>query len=65
MSSSKIIGSKVYSPAMLVRAFEYFNRAFFKKFDTDPDKPWLVQESNMYLLYDYVHLMKCIRNKAY
>ena len=39
------------------------NRAFFKKFDNDPDKPWLVQESNMYLLYDYVHLMKCIRNK--
>ena len=35
---------------------------FFKKFESDPDKPWLFQESNMYLLYDYVHLLKCIRN---
>ena len=41
MSSSKIIGSKVYSPAMLVRAFEYFScsRAAYELFRKDHQLP--------------------------
>lgn len=35
------------------------NQAFFKKFDTD--KPWLTNDG-LFLLYDFVHLIKNIRN---
>lgn len=38
------------------------NRSFFKLFDTIPKKPWLTKEKNIFLLFDYVHLLKCIRN---
>ena len=37
------------------------NQAFFKLFETVENKPWLT-ESNIFLLFDYVHLMKSIRN---
>ena len=30
-------------------------------FDTEPQKPWLTK-GGMYLLYDFVHLLKNIRN---
>ena len=37
------------------------NRTFFKQFDTDPKKPWLSNQ-NMFLLFDYVHLIKRVGN---
>ena len=37
------------------------NQSLFKTFETVKDKPWLTT-SGTYLLYDYVHLMKNIRN---
>ena len=38
------------------------NKSFFKRFETVAGKPWLTKEKNMFLLFDYVHLLKCIRN---
>lgn len=38
------------------------NQKFFARFNTEPEKPWLVKDSSTYLLYDYVHLLKSIRN---
>ena len=37
------------------------NQALFKTFETVPGKPWLTTDG-LLLLYDYVHLMKNIRN---
>ena len=37
------------------------NQAVFKTFETVPGKPWLTTDG-LFLLYDYVHLMKNIRN---
>ena len=37
------------------------NQAFFKRFDTLSDKPWRTKD-NIFLLFDYVHLLKNIRN---
>ena len=37
------------------------NQACFKKFDTLEGKPWLTVDG-IYLLFDFVHLMKNIRN---
>jgi hypothetical protein len=37
------------------------NQSFFSKFKTVDGKPWLCQNGS-YILYDYVHLLKCIRN---
>ena len=37
------------------------NQAFFRLFDTEPQQPWLTK-GGMYLLYDFVHLLKNIRN---
>lgn len=37
------------------------NQSVFKTFDTVEGKPWLTTDG-MYLLYDYVHLLKNIRN---
>ena len=37
------------------------NQSLFKTFETVKNKPWLTT-SGTYLLYDYVHLMKNIRN---
>ena len=37
------------------------NQSFFSKFKTVEGKPWLCQNGS-YFLYDYVHLLKCIRN---
>ena len=37
------------------------NQSLFKTFDTVMGKPWLTTDG-MFLLYDYVHLMKNIRN---
>ena len=34
---------------------------FFKLFDTEPQQPWLTK-GGIYLLYDFVHLLKNIRN---
>ena len=35
------------------------NQSFFRKFDCI--SPWLTAD-NIFLLYDYVHLIKCVRN---
>ena len=35
------------------------NKSFFKRFETVAEKPWLTKEKNMFLLFDYVHLLKC------
>ena len=37
------------------------NQAFFKLFPTVEDKPWLTQDG-IFLLFDYVHLIKSVRN---
>ena len=37
------------------------NQKFFKLFDTDPKTPWVTKDG-MFLLFDYVHLLKSIRN---
>ena len=37
------------------------NQAFIKSYDTVPGKPWLTLD-NTYLIYDFVHLFKNIRN---
>ena len=37
------------------------NQAFFKKYDTVPDQPWVTVDGT-FLLYDFVHLIKNIRN---
>ena len=37
------------------------NQKFFKMFPTVPQKPWLTTDG-IFLLYDYVHLIKSIRN---
>ena len=37
------------------------NQAVFQKFETRPNKPWLTVD-NIFLLFDYVHLMKNVRN---
>ena len=33
------------------------NQVFFILFDTEPEQPWLTK-SGVYLLYDFVHLLK-------
>ena len=38
------------------------NKFFFKHFETVAGKPWLTKEKNMFLLFDYAHLLKYIRN---
>ena len=38
------------------------NKKFFKMVDPKPDAPWVTKDGKLFLLYDYVHLMKCIRN---
>ena len=37
------------------------NQAFFKKINVVPKKPWLTQDG-LFLLFDFVHLLKNIRN---
>ena len=37
------------------------NQAFFKQFETVSGKPWLTTDGK-FLLFDYVHLLKNIRN---
>ena len=37
------------------------NQAYFRKYVTLPDQPWLTEDGT-YLLYDFVHLLKNIRN---
>ena len=36
------------------------NQAYFRKYVTLPDQPWLTEDGT-YLLYDFVHLLKNIR----
>ena len=42
------------------------NQKFFKKFSKTAGKPWLAHLKNinksLYLFYDYVHVLKCVRN---
>ena len=38
------------------------NPAFFKMFDTNEDSPWVTKDGKLFLLYDYVHLIKSLRN---
>ena len=44
-----------------VTAIEQFNQAFFKQFETVSGKPWITIDGK-FLLFDYVHLLKNIRN---
>ena len=37
------------------------NQEFFKRYNTDPEKPWLTVDG-IYLLFYYEHLLKNIRN---
>ena len=37
------------------------NQAFFRMFDTQTDCPWRTK-SNIFLLYDYVHLLESVKN---
>ena len=37
------------------------NQKFFKTYNTLPNKPWLTND-DMFLLFDFVHLLKSIRN---
>ena len=37
------------------------NQAFFKLFDTSSETPWQTKD-DIFLLYDYVHLLKSVRN---
>ena len=37
------------------------NQAFFKLFGSNPERPWETQ-SGIFLLFDYVHILKSIRN---
>ena len=38
------------------------NQRFFKEIETIPEKPWQTADSTTFLLFDYVHLYKCLRN---
>ena len=38
------------------------NQKFFRMFASDPARPWYAKDFGFFLLYDYVHLLKCIRN---
>ena len=38
------------------------NQSFFKKFKTVVNKSWLTSIDGLYLLYDYVHVIKNILN---
>ena len=38
------------------------NQKCFKMLNPDPNKPWFTQSSNRFILFDYVHVIKCIRN---
>ena len=48
-------------PVVVVSDGNRTNQKLFKKFDTVENKPWLTKDG-MFLLYDFVHLMKNIRN---
>ena len=37
------------------------NQSFMRSYDTVPGKPWLTTDGK-FLLFDFVHLLKCIRN---
>ena len=37
------------------------NQSFFKMFSTKPEKPWKTSD-DIFLLFDYVHLVKSVRN---
>ena len=37
------------------------NQKLFNNLKSNDEKPWLA-ENNMFLLFDYAHVLKCIRN---
>ena len=39
----------------------YFNQAFVDSFERADDTPWLPKDG-IYLLFDFVHILKSIRN---
>lgn len=41
------------------------NQKTFDMMKESPEKPWKKKDSDTFLLYDYVHIMKCIRNNWY
>ena len=57
----KLIRSAGGKPSSIISDGNRVNKKFFKKFKTVDKKPWLT-EDGMYLLFDSVHLIKCIRN---
>ena len=61
----KLILNEIHQAGAVVVAIvcdgNQLNKNFFKKFETVPGKPWLTN-NNIFLLFDFVHLLKCIRN---
>jgi len=60
-TTSQCIESAGASVSAIICDGNRVNQAFFKLFDTVPGKPWLTVDGK-YLLYDFVHLLKNIRN---
>ena len=61
----KLILNEIHQAGAVVVAIvcdgNQVNKNFSKKFETVPGKPWLTN-NNIVLLFDFVHLLKCIRN---
>ena len=61
----KLILNEIHQAGAVVVAIvcdgNQVNKNFFKKFETVPGKPWMTN-NNIFLLFDFVHLLKCIRN---
>ena len=61
----KLILNEIYQAGAVVVAIvcdgNQVNKNFFKKFETVLGEPWLTN-NNIFLLFYFVHLLKCIRN---
>ena len=58
---TKLVRNATGEPYCIISDGNRTNQSFFKQFDTVPNKPWLTKDG-VFLLNDYVHLLKCIRN---
>ena len=56
-----IVNSSNGKVVAIITDNNWTNQAFFKLFETVESKPWLT-ENNIFLLFDYVHLIKSIRS---
>ena len=58
----KVLANKVLA---IMADGHRINQKCFKMLNPDSDtkcKPWLIKSSSQFLFYDYVHVVKCIRN---